>query len=201
MIIKETRFSHFQVPHIRTFFFTFIPKVVLCFLWTFFPYVSEAQSFYSDEGRASFTSSVPLYEFTGTSTYLTGKIDSDNLTVDFYLDLETLDSGIKKRDKDMRLTLNTAQYPFAEFYGTLTDSIDINSADVQKVTAKGIFSIHGQKREITVNGELIPMQDNYRLKSEFEITLDDYGITPPSLLIVKVDPIQKIAIDILLYKE
>ncbi len=161
----------------------------------------KAQSFYASNGTASFTSSIPLYEFTGTSTYLTGRISLQDSRVDFYLDLETLDSGIKKRDKDMRLTLNTVDYPFAEFYGFLQDTVELNHSSVQQVTAIGTFSIHGQKKELMVEGEITAQENGLRLRSEFDIVLDDYGITPPSLLIVKIDPIQKVAIDIFLIKE
>ena len=87
------------------------------------PITLLAQNYYAENGTANFTSSVPLYEFTGTSEQLTGLINLTDHTVDFYLDLETLDSGIKKRDKDMRLTLETKKFPFTEFYGSLLDFI------------------------------------------------------------------------------
>ena len=74
-------------------------------LYIFLPTLVVSQSYYAENGTVNFTSSVPLYEFTGTSNQLTGRINLADSTVDFYVDLETLDSGIKKRDKDMRLTL------------------------------------------------------------------------------------------------
>ena len=160
-----------------------------------------AQSYYAENGTANFTSSVPLYEFTGTSKQLTGLINFTDNSVDFYLDLETLDSGIKKRDKDMRLTLETKKFPFAEFYGSLLDSVDLTSLNPQTIRTRGNFSIHGVTREIDVDGEITVEQNTLHLKANWEIRWDDFNIVPPSLLIVKIDKIQKSSIDIRLEKQ
>ena len=57
-----------------------------------------AQSYYAENGDAVFLSKVPLHNFEGTSSNLVGFIHLEDSTVDFYLDLETLDTGIKKTD-------------------------------------------------------------------------------------------------------
>ncbi len=160
-----------------------------------------AQSYYAENGTANFTSSVPLYEFTGTSKQLTGLINLTDNSVDFYLDLETLDSGIKKRDKDMRLTLETKKFPFAEFYGSLLDSVDLINLNPQMIRTRGNFSIHGVTREIDVEGEITVEQNALYLRASWKIRLEDFYIVPPSLLLVKVDQIQKISIDIRLEKQ
>lgn len=165
------------------------------------PITLLAQSYYAENGTANFTSSVPLYEFTGTSEQLTGLINLTDHTVDFYLDLETLDSGIKKRDKDMRLTLETKKFPFTEFYGSLLDSVDLKNSNLQTIRTRGNFSIHGVTREIDVEGVITVEQNALHLKANWEIRLDDFDIVPPSLLIVKVDQIQKVSIDIRLEKQ
>ena len=166
-----------------------------------FPIPLFAQSYYAENGTANFTSSVPLYEFTGTSKQLMGLINFTDNSVDFYLDLETLDSGIKKRDKDMRLTLETKKFPFAEYYGSLLDSVDLTNLSPQTIRTRGNFSIHGVTREIDVEGVITVEQNALHLKANWEIRLDDFDIVPPSLLIVKVDQIQKVSIDIRLEKQ
>lgn len=161
----------------------------------------HGQNYYAENGTARFTSSVPFYEFTGTSNQLTGLISITDNSVDFYLDLETLDSGIKKRDKDMRLTLETKKFPFAEFYGNLLDQVDLTETKPQKIRTSGNFSIHGISQEMEVSGEITIEQNILYLTANWEIRLDDFEIVPPSLLIVKVDQIQKISIDIRLEKQ
>lgn len=114
---------------------------------------AQAQSFKTESGHAAFTSSVPLHTFTGLSDHLVGRIDLGEATVDFFLDLTTLDTGIGKRDKDMRETLETDRFPFAEFFGTL-EGFDPASSAVQPVRVRGAFKLHGVSREVEIEGTL-----------------------------------------------
>ncbi len=158
----------------------------------------SAQSFYSETGTAKFTSSVPLHNFTGTSESLVGMIKLDDMSVDFYIDLETLDTGNAKRDKDMLITLETEKYPFGEFFGEIVSDFDASSTAEQPVTVKGDFTIHGQSKEVEIDGTITKTQDGLMVKASWILNLDDYDITPPRLLLIKVDEEQAIEIEVLL---
>lgn len=163
-----------------------------------FSNTSAAQSFYAENGDVVFLSKVPLHDFEGTSKNLVGLINLEENVLDFYLDLETLDTGNGKRDKDMKLTLETEDYPFAEFYGTLSSSFDVNNPEPQIATAKGDFKIHGESQEVEIEGTLQMTDEGLLLKASWILNLEDYKIKPPRLLIVKVDENQEIDIEILL---
>lgn len=163
-----------------------------------FTEITEAQTYYTETGKAVFHSEVPLHTFSGTSEHLTGMIDLQTKVVDFYLDLATLDTGIGKRDRDMRQTLETDKYPFAEFYGSLTSEFDTSSTEEQNAVVKGNFKIHGVEREIEVEGTLQLTDEGLLLKANWILLLKDYEIEPPSILFVKVDQEQKIEIEALL---
>lgn len=157
-----------------------------------------AQSYYTETGHAAFTSSVPLHTFTGTSDHLVGKIDLATSTVDFYLDLTTLKTGIGKRDKDMRETLETDQHPFAEFFGRLVSSFDPNSSAVQPAKVRGKFTLHGVTRTVEIDGTLQKTDRGLKVQAAWKINIEKYDIEPPSLLIVRVDEIQNVRIDAVL---
>lgn len=157
-----------------------------------------SQAYYTESGTAIFHSEVPLHTFSGTSNYLTGKIDLDTKIVDFYLDLTTLDTGIAKRDRDMRETLETDQFPFAEFYGKMISPFDPNLQTPQDVTVQGAFKIHGVSKDTTYKGTLTMTDDGLLLEASWVLLLKDYDIVPPSLLFVKVDQEQKIEINAML---
>lgn len=157
-----------------------------------------AQSYMTQEGTAIFHSEVPLHTFTGRSDYLTGKINLDSKIVDFYLDLTTLDTGISKRDRDMRETLETDKYPFAEFYGKLVSPFDPDSSGPQSVTVEGVFKIHGVENKTRYTGTLEHKPEGLLLNAKWVLQLEDYDIIPPKLLFVKVDQEQKIEISALL---
>lgn len=159
----------------------------------------NGQSFYTENGTATFYSEIPLHTFSGSSEYLTGKIDLGNGIIDFYLDLTTLKTGIAKRDRDMRETLETDKYPFAEFYGELVTPFNPDSS-AQEVTVKGSFKIHGVKKDTSYTGTLEMTPQGLKLSAKWVLELEDYNIEPPSLLFVKVDQEQRIEIDALLKK-
>ena len=158
-----------------------------------------AQTYKTEAGHVEFTSKVPLHTFTGTSEQLTGLINLEDGTVDFFVDLETLDTGMRKRDKDMKITLETKEYPFAEFFGKLTSPVDhLAGWDEGVAAVTGNFTLHGVTREVTVEGTLRKTTEGLLLKASWQIRLDDYDIVPPSLLIVKVDEVQEVAIEAIL---
>ena len=145
------------------------------------------QSFKTETGHAEFESSVPLHSFTGTSDYLVGKISLQDSTVDFYLDLTTLDTGNDKRDKDMRETLETDKYPFAEFYGTLVSEIDPDTAAKQEVSVRGTFTIHNVSRDVTINGTIQMKPEGMMVVAEWTLNMTDYNIKPPGILFYRVE--------------
>ena len=154
-----------------------------------------SQSYFTDSGTAVFHSKVPLHTFSGSSENLTGLIDLENGTVDFYLDLETLDTGNGKRDKDMKLTLETEKFPFGEFFGKLTSDFDPALTEAQDVTVEGVFKIHGKEQNVKINGQLTPNGDQLILTAGWILKLKDYDIEPPSLLFIKVDQEQEIELN------
>lgn len=158
----------------------------------------EGEVYYSESGHAEFTSSVPLHSFTGSSDHLTGMIDFQEKLVDFYLDLQTLDTGNNMRDNDMYETLNVEDYPFAEFTGSLQTSFDTTSTEKQEVSVRGEFSIHGETRTKTVTGTLQKVEDGIQLNAEWVLDISNYGIEPPGILFYRVDEKMDVRIDILL---
>lgn len=159
---------------------------------------ANAQSYFTENGTAIFHSKVPLHTFSGTSERLTGLINLEDGTVDFYLDLETLDTGNAKRDKDMLITLETDSYPFGEFYGTLKSDFDAQLLEAQEVAVEGTFKIHGKEQTVVITGTLTPTENTLVVSAGWILKLADYGIEPPSLLFIKVDQEQEIEINAVL---
>ncbi|MDX1618666.1 MAG: YceI family protein [Balneolaceae bacterium] len=162
------------------------------------PSLVQAQAYKTESGHVEFHSEVPLHSFTGTSEHLVGLIDLGDSTVDFYIDLTTLDTGIDKRDKDMRNTLDTDQYPFAEFFGKLVSDFDRQVDTPQPATVRGKFTLHGISREIEVNGTLQNTSGGLEVHAEWTVNIEDYDIKPPGILFYRVDKNQDVIIDALL---
>jgi polyisoprenoid-binding protein YceI len=159
----------------------------------------QAQVYTSSDGYVEFISTAPLNEFKGTSDHLTGLINLNKNLVDFYVDLNTIDTGIEKRNRDMRTTyLNTDQYPFAEFTGELVSSFDVDKMESQEVTVSGMFKLHGVERQIEVDGTLEPTEGGLQLDASWIVLLKDYNIDRPGILFYELAEEQEINISILL---
>ena len=147
---------------------------------------TQEQSYMTETGHVEFDSSVPLHSFTGESDHLVGKITLSDLIVDFYVDLNTLKTGIKKRDNDMLRTLEAKQYPFAEFYGEITSTFNLTDSSPQEVTVEGEFTIHGISRETTITGILQKTSEGLQVKASWTLNMDDFDIEPPGILFYRV---------------
>lgn len=168
-------------------------------LVTLFASAAEAQpmdpprAFVTESGTVIFHSRVPLHNFTGTSSLLNGLISLADSTLDFYVDLSTLETGNRRRDRDMRKTLRVEEHPFAEFTGRLLPGSDEPNEPTNSVVAVGTFSINGVSRPLRVEGTLIDSgAGTLELSAAWELSLEDFEIRPPRLLIVKVNDTQAI---------
>lgn len=171
--------------------------IVLLINLSFAPYVN-AQIYETSSGHVEFDSSVPLHSFTGETDHLIGQINLEDGTVDFYVDLTTVDTGIGARDKDMRETLETGQYPFAEFFGSLDSAFDESKMGSQNVTVTGDFTVHGVTKEVSIDGILEKTGDGLKVSAEWELNIRDYDIEPPGILFYRVSEIQEVRMEVLL---
>lgn len=161
----------------------------------------QAQTYMADDGYVEFVSSAPLHEFKGVSEHLNGLINLETMMVDFYVDLNTLDTGIKRRDRDMRNSyLETDKFPFAEFTGELRSDFDPTLSQAQEARVSGTFKIHGVEREVEVEGTLTPNGDSLLLEASWVILLEDYNIDRPGVLFYQLAEEQTVNISLELVK-
>jgi polyisoprenoid-binding protein YceI len=158
-----------------------------------------SQQFEGNKGKVTFISEAPLSTFEGNSDQLNGLIDLDKGLVDFYLDLNTLKTGIGLRDKHMRDSyLETKKYPFGEFTGQINKAINFN----QPVEVKGKFKLHGVEKEVLLKGVVKKIDQNtLEIISDFEILLSDYKIEIPKVVFYELADIQKVRVQIQLKRK
>ncbi len=158
----------------------------------------SAQLYETSGGHVEFDSSVPLHTFTGQSDHLIGQINLSDGTVDFYVDLTTVETGIAARDKDMRETIDTENYPFAEFFGELDAPFDPNSMEPQMVTVSGEFKVHGVSQNVQIEGTLQKTEDGLKVMAGWDLNIRDYDIEPPGILFYRVSEVQEVRMEALL---
>ena len=157
----------------------------------------------ADGNQVKYISTVAVFSFSGATDEIDGFIywEGDSLSVEksqlhFEVDLASFDSGIGKRDRDMREVLDTDRWPKAVYKGEITELAVVDSSVTAfRVETRGTLSLHGAEGEIGVPGLVVVEGDRSRVEAAFSLKLADYGIEAPSLAaFVKVS--QRIQLEI-----
>ena len=141
------------------------------------------------ENRVGYTSSVASFTFSGETDQIDGFIywegDSlfaENSQLRFEVDLADFDSGLGKRDRDMREVLDTDRWPRAVYKGEITGHAAVDSSvTAYRVETRGTLSLHGVERAIEVPGLVVVEQECSKVEAAFSIELADYDIEAPAL--------------------
>jgi len=74
--------------------------------------------------------------------------------------------------------LNTAEFPRAKYVGKITNLSAVNFAKdgVYDITIKGDMTIKGTTKNISTKAKLTVKSGKINIKSDFSLTLSDYGI-------------------------
>jgi len=130
-------------------------------------------------GTLSFDGHATVGDFTGTTTTVTGEMTGGEslAAVRGWVEspVKTLDTGDRKRDKDLNKSMESDKYPTMRFEltGVTPESTSAGSA---AVTLQGKLTLHGVTREVTLPGRIRYDGDALQLRSDFPLDLGDYEI-------------------------
>lgn len=160
-----------------------------------------AQQYTTETGYIEFVSRASIETFTGTSKHLTGMIDLSTGDIDFYVDLNTIRTGISLRDEHMRDTyLETDRFPFAEFVGKL-NGFNPSVRDTQNVIVSGEFSIHGVTKQRTIQGRVVLGDTALSVEASWSVLLSEHDIAIPKIMFLKLADSQEVMIRATLKKK
>jgi len=130
-------------------------------------------------GTLSFDARATLGRFTGTTATLTGAItggpglEAVRGWVAFPAD--SLRTGNRLRDRDMRASLETARFPIIRFALTAVRP-STPQGDTVVVTLAGDFTIHGVTRAVELPATLTWGPDALRLQALLTLDVRDYQV-------------------------
>lgn len=187
-------------------------RTAIFLLIIMFSLFAQADEWHVDteaDNLVKFTSEVVVLTFDGVTDKIDGYLywEGDSLfekdaQMRFEVDLNSIETGIGKRDRDMRDVLETEKWPVTYFEGAIADVQKIDSTvTAYRVTAKGIIFIHGVERELEAPGTIVLEQDKMHVKTRFTVRLEDFKIEAPSLAaFVKVSQEIRLLVDFYLKK-
>jgi polyisoprenoid-binding protein YceI len=165
---------------------------------------AQARTFKVDESGGSsiqFVSDAPLEKFTGKSTALSGEIKVDPSKAsqgkaDLKLDAASIKTNLALRDEHLRGEnwLDAKKYPHAKLTITkISGAEKLKPNDITEVTVAGKFTLHGVTKDISTKAKVryTPAsggKDSLRVQASFTVHLEDYKISIPSIVSLKVSP-------------
>jgi polyisoprenoid-binding protein YceI len=148
-----------------------------------------------------FVSDAPLEKFTGKSTSISGEIKVDPGKpaagkADIKVDAGSIKTNLELRDEHLRGEnwLDAKKYPHARLVITKIGGADkLKANEVTEVTVHGKFTLHGVTKDVNTKAKVryTPGEgpkESLRVQSSFTVHLEDYKISIPSIVALKVSP-------------
>ena len=141
-----------------------------------------AQKYKSDQSTVTFFSDAAIEDIAATNETASSIFDSSNGDIVFLITISDFqfDKSLMQEHFNEKY-MESDKYPRATFKGKVL-GYDKSKVGVQQVSAKGTLTIHGQSKEINVEGTLEKQGSLLLLKSTFVVALEDYKIKIPQLL-------------------
>lgn len=102
-------------------------------------------------------------------------------SLDFSFPVKTLKSGDGLLDSNLYKCIDTDKYPNVQFVSK-NCKMKISDAGEVDVTAEGTLEMNGAEREISVKAEGKLEGKDFRLNGNKKLSLAEYGIKPPVLM-------------------
>jgi polyisoprenoid-binding protein YceI len=131
------------------------------------------------EGVLSFDGHATVGDFTGTTRTVTGEATGgrslDAVRGWIEAPVKTLETGDRKRDRDLNKSMESDEHPTMRFELTGVTAEGV-AADSAAVTLSGKLSLHGVTRDVRIPARLQLEGERLRVQGDFPVDLGDYEI-------------------------
>jgi polyisoprenoid-binding protein YceI len=161
-------------------------------------HAASAQELHVDRGQPTvvrFISRTQLDEFEGVTERIDGYVVLDgqelgaanpsDTEIYFEVDLASIDTGIGLRNRHMRDNyLEVEKHPYASFAGRIAGAQ--MGAGASRVTAVGVFTVHGVSRQREIACQVTSRGRGYRADCAFVVELSDHAIEIPKVMFLEL---------------
>ncbi|MCZ6675498.1 MAG: YceI family protein [Verrucomicrobia bacterium] len=147
---------------------------------TFLSTGTAAERWVTQNAHVSFFSSTPAEDIHADNNSVVVVVNSDEDSLGFSIPMQAFEfeKALMQKHFNQKTFLNTKKYPQATFQGKIEDADNINFKQngEYEVTVSGTMSIRGIEQEVSEKGTITVSDNILSLNSEFNLTLEDYGI-------------------------
>lgn len=132
-------------------------------------------------GTLSFTGHSTVGDFVGTTTVVSGGVTGNAELANAHgwveAPITTLSTGNRLRDRDLRATMDVANYPTMRFeLAGVTVESPAAPSDTVTGALRGVLTIHGVTRDVAIPATLIAAGDTIDVSGAFPVDLADYKV-------------------------
>ena len=154
-----------------------------------------------------FVSDAPLEKFTGKSTKLSGEITVDPEKIDkgkgeIKAETGSIKTNVALRDEHLagENWLDAKKFPKSTFVITkISGPSKLKPNDLTEVTVSGKYTLHGVTKDVTAPAKVryTPgAKPSLRVQASFTVHLEDYKVSIPKIVSLKVSPDIVINVDL-----
>lgn len=142
-----------------------------------------------------------IHDWTSICEYFRGSlimtVEGDKVVsmkeLEFTIVVEGIKSGKKAMDKNTYKAMESDKFPEIKFSST---SIELEPKGTKySVTIKGVLSIHGVKKSISMQADLDRRGNNWLLSGKKELHTPDYGVERVSAMMGTIKTGEEVTID------
>ena len=144
----------------------------------------ELKNIDTTKSSISYSGNHFLHKWSAENNNLSGLIKTDNekiVNIGIVAKVADFKSGNSSLDSNSYRVLEALK-----FHNIIFKSISIENLQ-EKLNIKGIIQFHGIDKNIDVNAELIKNESTTQINGKFTLSLSDFSVDRPSLLLRKVD--------------
>ena len=171
---------------------------------------AEAHKLIVDHSGGSsiqFVSDAPLEKFSGKTTKLSGEVSFDPAALEhgkgqIKAEAGSIKTNLALRDEHLAGEgwLDAKKYPEARFVVTKIEGAKaLKPNELTEVTVHGKFTLHGVTKDVVAPSKVrfsAGAKPSLRIQSTFTVHLEDYKISIPKLVSLKVSPDIVVNVDI-----
>ena len=147
----------------------------------FFCFDCYSQQYIANDGEITFFSYAPIEDIKAVNKKVSAAFDISNNDIVFQLYIS--DFNFRKKLMQTHFNENYLEsdiFPKANFVGKVF-ALEDDSAIV-----RGLLTIHGVSNEIEANGMFIKNNNSIKISSEFNVKLEDYNVSIPTIVMYKI---------------
>lgn len=148
-------------------------------------------------GNISFISQTPINTITATNRSIRGALDSKTGAVEIWFEMNQFVFPQRlMREHFNSDFVHSDQYPLAGFSGKIKQVERLASDGKHEVTVEGQITLHGVTQPLNVRGIIEKNGKNMYATYRFPLKPEDFGISVPQILRVKIAEKVEVSVDL-----